>query len=93
MCSDAPDYNESPATGPKLKTFRLAIPSAMESLAAIEMMTSTPLEVGKKCAMGLSIMPPPFLAGPPPVAREMKWSVLAGLPEPEGEGVVEVLEL
>ena len=71
----------------------MEVPNAMESLAAIEMMSSTPTEVGKKSATALSIQPPPIFAGPPPVAREYKWSLLAGMPEPEGEGVVEVVEV
>lgn len=93
MCSDAADYSESLATGPKLKVFRMQIAKAMESLAALEMLTSTPMEVGKECLTVASVMPPPIFAGPPPVAREYKWRTIDGLPLPEGDGVVEVIDL
>lgn len=93
VCSDAPDYHESIATGPRLKVFQKNIPRAMESLSAIEMMCSTPIEIAKNCAMVSSVMPPPTMMGPPAVGREFKWRAIAGLPEPEGEGFVEVVEI
>ena len=66
---------------------------AMESLVVIEMMCSTPVEVAKNCAMVSSVMPPPAMMGPPAVGREVKWRAIAGLPEPEGKGFVEVVEI
>ena len=92
VCSDAPDFGENPETGPRLKVFRVPVAEAMDSaLCRIETLTATPTEVGKRSALSLRVQPPPM--GPPPAAREYKWNVLAGLPEPEGEGVVEVLEV
>ncbi|KAL6713420.1 hypothetical protein ACLMJK_008885 [Lecanora helva] len=92
VCSDAADYNESPATGPKLKVFRMKIGEAMEGTMTIETLTSTPKEIGRRCPVHTSVMPPPMIAGPPPVAREVKWRALAGMPEPEGEDIVEVID-
>ena len=93
MYSDAPDFNESVVTGPKLKVFRAKISEVMGSLAALEMMTRTPLEEGRKCPMGMALSPPAYLAGPPRVGREYKWRAIAGLPEPEGPGVVQIFDV
>ena len=92
VCSDGADYGESVETGPKLKVFRMRIPEALESICALEMLSSTPKEIGRRCAMVASIMPPAALAGPPSAMRKYKWEAIAGLPEPEGEGLVEVVE-
>ena len=92
VCSDGADYGESVETGPKLKVFRMRISEALENLAALEMLSSTPKEVGRRCAMVSSVQPPAALAGPPPVMMEYKWRAIAGLPEPEGEDLVEVVE-
>ncbi len=91
VCSDGADYGETPATGPRLKVFRMRISEAMESLAALEMLVSTPTEVGTRSETRMSVMPPPIFAGPPDVAREFKWRAIYGLPEPEGEGTVEIV--
>lgn len=95
VSSDGPDYNESPATGPKLKVWRQNVASLMESLAAIEMAVSAPSEVGRWCPMQANVQPPAIVSGPPPAMRIYKWRALAGLSPPEGgegEAIIEVFD-
>ena len=92
ICCTGADYCEDSATGPRLKVFRLPISEAMVELAALETLTSTPKEVALQVSMRASVMPPPIVAGPPPAMLRFKRNALAGLPDVEGEGNVEIFD-
>lgn len=90
VCSDAPDYNEDPQAGAKLKVFRMPVREALKSLQVMEMLLSTPLEVAKRCEMRLNVMPEPGDGEP---GRNYKWTSLQALPESEGECAVEIFDV
>lgn len=77
--SDAPDFEEGVDDPLVLKTARVELGGAAMDVVGLEMLTTSPSELGS--AVGLSIMPPPALAGSPNAMRKAKINAIEGIPK------------